>query len=126
MEWLNSIHVPVHVVSVVGTFHTGKSFLLNMVAHGRGNGFALGTSVEPTTEGVWAWGELLEWEELKHPVLLLDVEGFGAPGNTKNYDSKLFSILYILSSNLMYNSVKIIDQREIEQLELLVRQANVF
>eukprot|EP00960_Hanusia_phi_P052319 761390-Hanusia_phi.AAC.1 len=126
IKWLNEINLPVHVVAVVGTFHTGKSFLLNMLAHNRGSGFELGSTVVPTTEGVWAWGELLYWRDLKHPVLLLDVEGFGAPGNTRHYDSKLFSIIYVISSNLMYNSVKIIDQQEIEQLELLVRQALVF
>lgn len=126
IKWLESIQEPVHVVAVVGTFNTGKSHLLNQLIHGRGSGFKLATSINPETKGIWAWGEPVKWHGLEKKIIFLDTEGFGATGNSRSYDARIFSLAYILSSHFLHNSVRVIDQREIEMLEVLVRQAQAF
>jgi hypothetical protein len=50
-------------------------------------------------------------------VLFLDTEGFYSNNVTEVYDAKIFSVSALLSSHLLYNTVKIIDQQAIEYLE---------
>ena len=42
------------VVSVVGMYRTGKSYLLNRLM-GRSDGFPLGATVQAKTKGIWMW-----------------------------------------------------------------------
>jgi len=65
-------------------------------------------------------------EGVEHPILFVDTEGFSAPDRAANYDSKIFASAALLSSHLLYNSVRIIDQREIEHLEVLTRLTQLF
>ena len=51
-EALGKIEKPVVVVSVVGMYRTGKSFLLNRLMN-RTDGFPLGATVEAKTKGIW-------------------------------------------------------------------------
>ena len=53
-EALSKIKKPVVVVSVVGMYRTGKSFLLNRLMN-RTDGFPLGATVEAKTKGIWMW-----------------------------------------------------------------------
>lgn len=87
MAFLDSLEGRFEVVSVVGTFHTGKSFLLNQLM-GRTAGFQLGPTVRPTTEGLWVWGAPMK-DSSGMRVLFLDTEGLSAPGNTQDYDAKV-------------------------------------
>eukprot|EP01135_Chromosphaera_perkinsii_P011048 Nk52_evm7s2325 gene=Nk52_evmTU7s2325 len=109
-------------------------------------GFKLGPSVEPTTMGIWSWGrpqivvrepknpgnvddmsaEEKQQEEEKVAVLYLDTEGFSARNISETYDAKIFAVSALLSSYLVYNSVKIIDQSAIDYLELLARRTQLF
>ena len=43
--------------------------------------------------------------------------GFYASNVSENYDAKVFAVTSLLSSLLLYNSVKIIDQSAIDNLE---------
>jgi hypothetical protein len=47
-------------------------------------------------------------------VGFLDTEGFSASDRTADYDAKIFAISALLSSHLLYNSVRIIDTASIE------------
>lgn len=97
-----------------------------------GQGFPVGSSVDPETRGAWLWSkELLVTQEgtgasLKYPVLFVDSEGFSAPDNTATYDAKMFAVVTLLSSHLIYNSVRNIDQKEIEFLEMYARRTQMF
>ena len=53
-EILNKINKPMVIVSVVGMYRTGKSFLLNCLM-GKTGGFPLGATVEAKTKGIWMW-----------------------------------------------------------------------
>lgn len=119
---------PVATVGVVGKFHSGKSFLMNQLM-GKTQGFGIGPSVRPETMGIWMWGQPLKMtlssgQQLS--LIFLDTEGFAATNVSENYDAKIFAIATLISSHLIYNSVKIIDQSEIDYLELLARRTQLF
>lgn len=59
-------------------------------------------------------------------LLFLDTEGFAANNVSENYDAKIFAVSTLLSSQLLYNSVKIIDQSDVDYLELLARRTQLF
>jgi hypothetical protein len=120
---LQSFPSDISVLAVIGPLHTGKSFLLNQL-RGSSEGFALGPSVEPKTKGLWMWDRIVEKDGRK--FLLLDTEGFYAPNVSSTYDAKVFSLATLMSSLVMYNSVRIIDQNALEALELLGRRAELF
>lgn len=73
LKFLSEIDTPLAVVSVVGPYRTGKSFLLNRLG-GQQRGFTLGPSTNPCTKGIWVWGQPIRVSE-SLSVLLLDTEG---------------------------------------------------
>jgi len=126
---LRKLRDPVAMVAVVGKFHSGKSFLMNQLM-GKSAGFGIGPSVQPKTMGIWMWGKPLVVTSSKAGrrinIIFLDTEGFAANNVTENYDAKVFAVSTLLSSHLLYNSVKIIDQSDIDYLELLARRTQLF
>ncbi|XP_067283823.1 guanylate-binding protein 4-like [Pseudorasbora parva] len=113
---LQQIQQPVVVVAVVGLYRTGKSYLMNRLA-GKQTGFALGSTIESKTKGIWMWC-------VPHPtragttLVLLDTEGLGDvdKGDSK-HDTNIFCLAVLLSSTLVYNSRGTIDNRAIEELQ---------
>uniref|UniRef100_A0A224YRT1 Interferon-induced guanylate-binding protein 2-like n=1 Tax=Rhipicephalus zambeziensis TaxID=60191 RepID=A0A224YRT1_9ACAR len=125
---ISKIKGPVATIGVVGKFHSGKSFLMNQLM-GKTKGFGIGPSVRPETMGIWMWGEPLKIHlpsGQQISLIFLDTEGFAATNVSENYDAKIFAIATLISSHLIYNSVKIIDQSEIDYLELLSRRTQLF
>ncbi|KAL7981034.1 hypothetical protein Chor_005268 [Crotalus horridus] len=75
LRLLSDIRNPVVVVSIVGLYRTGKSYLMNRLA-GKTPGFSLGSTVQAKTKGIWMW--CLPYPERPHQTLvLLDTEGLG-------------------------------------------------
>uniref|UniRef100_A0A673M0H0 Guanylate-binding protein 1-like n=1 Tax=Sinocyclocheilus rhinocerous TaxID=307959 RepID=A0A673M0H0_9TELE len=116
LQILQKIEQPVVVVAVVGLYRTGKSYLMNRLA-GKQTGFALGSTIESKTKGIWMWC-------VPHPtkagttLVLLDTEGLGDvdKGDSK-HDSNIFCLAVLLSSTLVYNSRGTIDNRAVEELQ---------
>ncbi|KAK7130463.1 hypothetical protein R3I93_019953 [Phoxinus phoxinus] len=116
LQILQQIQEPVVVVAVVGLYRTGKSYLMNRLA-GKQTGFALGSTIESKTKGIWMWC-------VSHPtkagttLMLLDTEGLGDvnKGDSK-HDTKIFSLAVLLSSTIVLNSRGTIDNRAIEELQ---------
>ncbi|XP_056333027.1 guanylate-binding protein 1 [Danio aesculapii] len=116
LQLLQQIQQPVVVVAVVGLYRTGKSYLMNRLA-GKHSGFALGSTIESKTKGIWMWC-------VPHPtkaettLLLLDTEGLGDvdKGDSK-HDTIIFSLAVLLSSTLVFNSRGTIDNKAIEELQ---------
>ncbi|XP_038623197.1 guanylate-binding protein 1-like [Tachyglossus aculeatus] len=109
---------PVVVVAVAGLYRTGKSYLLNRLAGVR-TGFSLGSTVQSHTKGIWMWPRPHPCRP-GHTLLLLDTEGLGdvEKGDSAN-DHWLFSLTVLLSSTLVYNSMKTIDQNALEKLHFV-------
>uniref|UniRef100_A0A673MKM0 Guanylate-binding protein 1-like n=1 Tax=Sinocyclocheilus rhinocerous TaxID=307959 RepID=A0A673MKM0_9TELE len=116
LQILQQIQQPVVVVAVVGLYRTGKSYLMNRLA-GKQSGFALGSTIESKTKGIWMWC-------VSHPtkagttLVLLDTEGLGDvdKGDPK-HDTNIFSLAVLLSSTLVYNSRGTIDNKAVMDLQ---------
>ncbi|XP_052763174.1 guanylate-binding protein 6-like isoform X3 [Mya arenaria] len=69
-----TIALPMVVVGVAGLYRTGKSYLLNIIAQGKG--FQTGHSVRSTTKGIWVWC-MMHPRQKDTVLVLLDSEGLG-------------------------------------------------
>ncbi|XP_012998587.1 guanylate-binding protein 3-like isoform X1 [Cavia porcellus] len=112
---LDKISQPVVVVAIVGLYRTGKSYLMNRLA-GQNHGFALGSTVQSKTKGIWMWC-VPHPTKPNHTLILLDTEGLGdvEKGDSKN-DSWIFALAVLLSSIFVYNSMGTINHQALEQL----------
>ncbi|XP_023580097.1 guanylate-binding protein 4 isoform X2 [Octodon degus] len=112
---LGEISQPVVVVAIVGLYRTGKSYLMNRLA-GQNHGFALGSTVQSKTKGIWMWC-VPHPTKPNHTLVLLDTEGLGdvEKGDSKN-DSWIFALAVLLSSTFVYNSLGTINHQALEQL----------
>ncbi|XP_034170571.2 guanylate-binding protein 1 isoform X2 [Pangasianodon hypophthalmus] len=114
-EILDGITQPVIVVSVVGLYRTGKSYLMNRLA-GKQTGFDLGSTIESKTKGIWMWC-IPHPIKTGHTLVLLDTEGLGdVHKGDEKHDTWIFCLAVLLSSTLVYNSLGVIDNNALEKL----------
>ncbi|XP_051555404.1 guanylate-binding protein 1-like [Myxocyprinus asiaticus] len=112
---LDEIKEPVVVVSVVGLYRTGKSYIMNRLA-GQQSGFALGSTIESKTKGIWMWCVPHPYKK-RHTLVLLDTEGLGdVKKGDEKHDTWIFCLAVLLSSTLVYNSLGVIDNTALEKL----------
>lgn len=121
---LEALDSTISLVGVVGSVHTGKSFLLSALNHST-SGFTIGPTHEATTMGIWIGMTSMMGADGSR-VLLLDTEGFSAAGVNEAFDAQIFATALMLSSHLVYNSVKLITAAEVEYLETLARRAHLW
>ena len=114
------------IISLVGKYRTGKSFLLNRVilnTHKK-SGFSVAPTFKPCTKGIWIWSEPLIINNKncpnKFPCFLVDTEGLGAYVEEINHDSKIFLISILISSLFIYNSFGAIDETAITTLSFIL------
>ena len=117
----------VGMISLVGRYRTGKSFLLNRVLindKSIKNGFDVGPTIKPCTKGIWLWSTPLiisnNHSKDPFPAFLIDTEGLGAYDEEINHDSKIFLIAILISSLFIYNSFGTIDENAINSLSLIL------
>ena len=114
------------IISLVGKYRTGKSFLLNRVILNRREnlGFGVGPTIRPCTKGIWIWSDPLTISNVHNstpfPAYLIDTEGLGAYDEEINHDSKIFLIAVLISSLFIYNSFGAIDENEISNLSFVL------
>ncbi|KAK3603837.1 hypothetical protein CHS0354_042844 [Potamilus streckersoni] len=117
---LSQVKLPMVVVAIVGPYRTGKSFLMNRLME-ESSGFALGSTIESKTKGIWAWCR-------RHPInrdeclLLLDTEGLGdVKKGDENNDNWIFVLSVLLSSTLVYNCLSTLQQDALEKLHYVTQ-----
>ena len=114
------------IISLVGKYRTGKSFLLNRVILNLQNnsGFEVGPSINPCTKGIWLWSEPLiiqnNHSKTPFPCFLVDTEGLGAYDEEINHDSKIFLISILISSLFIFNSFGAIDEMTLNSLSFIL------
>lgn len=57
VSWLTSVSQEHHigVITVVGKYRTGKSYILNRVLLNQNKGFEVGPTINACTKGLWVW-----------------------------------------------------------------------
>ncbi|XP_062919353.1 guanylate-binding protein 1-like isoform X2 [Mobula hypostoma] len=115
---LQSIKDPMVVVAVVGAARTGKSYLMNCLAGDR-KGFSVDSTIQAHTKGIWMWCRSLP-QRSNEVLLLLDTEGLGDPekGDSQN-DRSIYLLAILLSSILVYNGQRNIDQQSLQDLHFV-------
>ena len=114
------------IISLVGKYRTGKSFLLNRVLLERKqiSGFNVGPTFKPCTKGIWIWSDPIMVSNIHcktpFPVFLIDTEGLGAYDEEVNHDSKIFLIAVLISSLFIFNSFGAIDENAINSLSFIL------
>ena len=114
------------IISLVGKYRTGKSFLLNRVILNRNqkSGFGVGPTFKPCTKGIWIWSDPIMINNVHSPnpfpCFLIDTEGLGAYDEEINHDSKIFLIAVLISSLFIFNSFGAIDETAINSLSFVL------
>ena len=114
------------IISLVGKYRTGKSFLLNRVILNRNqkSGFGVGPTFKPCTKGIWIWSDPIMINNVHNPSpfpsFLIDTEGLGAYDEEINHDSKIFLIAVLISSLFIFNSFGAIDETAINSLSFVL------
>lgn len=126
LEELKQVKEKLVVVSAVGAYRTGKSYLLSRLSKRAGGAkFVVGHTCEPKTKGLWLM-------IADHPALpgyklaLVDTEGIG---DTKkgdvNHDATVFVLTCLLSNTMLYNGKNAIDEAAFEKLGFTAEMSKV-
>ena len=116
----------VAVVSIAGTYRSGKSFLMNLLAsylqrYQEGEvdekewpepilqGFDYRGGADTVTKGIWIWSKpfIIKLQDKKVCVLLLDTEGENDVGTSQHQDMKIYCLTAMISSVLIYNVMRL-------------------
>ena len=114
------------ILSLVGKYRTGKSFLLNrvLIEKKSSKGFDVAPTIKPCTKGIWLWSSPLiinnNYSHNPFPAYLIDTEGLGAYDEEINHDTKIFLISILISSLFIYNSFGTIDEVALNNLSLIL------
>eukprot|EP01119_Soliformovum_irregulare_P017299 TRINITY_DN5116_c0_g1_i2.p1 TRINITY_DN5116_c0_g1~~TRINITY_DN5116_c0_g1_i2.p1 ORF type:complete len:581 (+),score=179.74 TRINITY_DN5116_c0_g1_i2:223-1743(+) len=92
---------------------------------GEKDGFAVGPTIKPKTMGIWVLPTNIRASD-NSTIVLMDTEGFFGSDVAEAYDAKIFALTTLLSSHLVYSSIKLIDQSAVDYLELLARRTQLF
>ena len=125
LDILRNMRGRVSIISVVGAYRTGKSWLLNELMHlGCGEGFVVGHERHTQTKGVW----ILPAEENSTDTtrIFMDTEGFEGTGQAEVYDDRIFAFAALSSDVLVYNLAETIKQADIERLAFAAQLSHEF
>lgn len=120
------------VICIAGALRQGKSFIMDLFARFLGRRgaqwlppslqgderFHWRAGMDRCTQGVWAWPELFAAEDDTGTlgILLLDTQGMYEPGATRGQSTKLLGLACAMSSRLLFNVSKQLQEDTVEDL----------
>ena len=128
---LRTIKEDLIIVSIVGKARTGKSYLMNLLLNNSnskypGNGFEISSKLNSCTRGIWLWDTPRQKPNSSSKIIFIDSEGTNSVDlSTKIYDSKIFTLIVLISSLFIYNTNGNIDEKSINDLALAVHLSNI-
>ena len=127
VHYLATLPGPVSVVSTIGQYRSGKSFLLNQLMELPCEaGFRVGHQRETQTKGVWVLSRHTGWSQDNVTTVFLDTEGFDGTGRAAVYDDRIFAFSALIASALVYNLVETIREADIDKLSFAAQLAEEF
>ena len=127
LKRLSDLQGPVTVVSAIGQYRSGKSFLLNQLMELPCDaGFQVGHQRETQTKGVWVHVRDTSWSSPNVTTVFLDTEGFEGTGKAAVYDDRIFAFSALVASVLVYNLVETIREADIDKLSFAAQLAEEF
>ena len=118
IKYLQSLTRPLSIISVVGLYRTGKSYLLNRILDvPKGQSFQVSPTIKSCTKGLWIMRPAIAMED--HDILVVDTEGLGSLSATTNHDTRVFSLALLLSSMFLYNATGAINETSLNNLSLV-------
>ena len=75
------------------------------------------------TKGIWVWGKPIKGTDENGRIIniiVLDSEGLAAIDVDANHDTRIFSLVMLLSSCFVFNSMGAIDEQSLENLSLII------
>jgi hypothetical protein len=112
----------VAIVSIAGMYRTGKSYLVNKLIKCRQSGFRTGASTQAVSKGLSVWSRpLAACDEEGQPFyyIVIDSEGIGSCDQELKYDMKVLTLVFLISSTVIYNSMGAIDEQTLDQLRVI-------
>lgn len=132
---------PISIVSILGKYRTGKSFILNkLIPQGS---FLVGSTINSCTKGLWMYllpkplflSHILGKKKLENLlkasdsqdsgfIIIIDSEGYGGVDENASHDNRIFILTLLLSSYLIYNSVGTIDETALNNISMIIKLSN--
>jgi hypothetical protein len=116
---IRSIEDEIIIATMIGKAKSGKSYLMNLIIQDDPKGFKVSSSSsnERNSKGVYIWGNYKQKDNSKAKILFIDTE---LSCSRDSYtDPKLFTLLYLISSILIYNSSSFIDENAFSEFSVL-------
>ena len=113
LELLKTLDKPVGVLSICGPLRSGKSTFMSLVAGGK-EVFKSSPILQPCTNGIWLSTTALECDE--YILLFVNTEGINAVWQIDNIIEPIVSLIFPISSQLIYNMMHIVMQSDVSQI----------
>jgi atlastin len=142
-------NLPCSILSIMGAYRTGKSFILDLIltylrskakirAKGEGeekkgelegeiSGFSWRGGMDKCTEGIWIWANPFIFKNKKtgeeHALFLMDTQGAFDSNLSKSESATIFGLTAAISSTLIYNVNKQIQEDTVDNLQFFLECA---
>lgn len=70
------------------------------------------------------WGNYRDKQIGNAKIIFIDTEGLSSLGSTKDHDAKIFAMVILISSIMLYNTYSNIDETGISELGLATELSN--
>jgi hypothetical protein len=114
-------NVPLGLLSAVGSYRRGKSYILNrIVDDGRSVTFKTSSTVHAETRGLWLSPKTIQ-NTRGQTIIVVDSEGVGSTDVTADHDRAILALVLLLSSAVIYNNSGPVTSSTLDELQLAAK-----